>query len=181
LIIFSKKSSDKTKMVSKGIGLRGYVGEEIIRLWLSRKYGEENIVRQVVPEEFPRRGGPYLDFGILRNKVITGVCEVKTQDWDLTESGINKSLKYIWNNPGKSEYFLSQDRQRYKSNKDVSAFLVLLRAPKGELAEKLEGKFILFEQIFAEISPKEDLRRILDTVKRGAFEELQNIRRLSVR
>lgn len=166
-------------MVRHNIGLRGYIGEEITKLWLGQKYGKENIVRQVIPGDFPKRGGPYLDFGVLQKGDISRVYEVKTQDWKLKEDGINKPLKYIWKNLGKIEYFSSQGRQRYQADKNVEGFLVLLRAPKGELAEKLEGKFVLFEQVFREISPKDASRIISDVARRDAFDEFHELARLS--
>ena len=91
-------------MAEMDVGLRGFIGELVVQYWLEKKYNKGfTIVRQIMPEEVDKKGGGYLDFGVINNKQeVVGVYEVKTQDYILDKGfKINKSLRYIWDNQGR--------------------------------------------------------------------------------
>ncbi|NOR46622.1 MAG: hypothetical protein GQ533_01035 [Methanosarcinaceae archaeon] len=66
-------------MPKSEVGLRGYIGEAIVKQWLNIKHPECRIVSQIMPTEVDGKGGPYLDFGVVRDDdVVIEVYEVKT-------------------------------------------------------------------------------------------------------
>jgi len=83
-------------MPERTAGIKGYVGELIVKEWLKHKYRDSNatIEEQVLPDNVDNRGGPYLDLCVLKNDKIVEIYEVKTQNYEIRD--INKSLWYLW-------------------------------------------------------------------------------------
>ncbi len=54
--------AEEDAMPERQIGLRGYVGEEIVWQWLQMKYPKDRyqLARQIRPAEIPAAGGPFL-------------------------------------------------------------------------------------------------------------------------
>ncbi|MHA1343698.1 MAG: hypothetical protein ACTSQG_06910 [Promethearchaeota archaeon] len=163
-------------MTKRSIGLRGYLGEQIVKQWLKNiKYPESKgykIIEQVIPAGFPKKGGAYLDFCIIKNDSVKAVYEVKTQDYIAGKNfPFNNALLYLWENREKIELFEIQDKTEvFKCSPDFKAYLVLLVPPNEKGMEIIKDKnlkyVLLFEEIFKEIE-----KRNLDLKK----EILQNI------
>jgi hypothetical protein len=149
-------------MVNSSIGLRGYIGEEIVFEWLSQQ--GKKVVRQVRPKGFPARGGPYLDFGVILENRLAEVYEVKTQDYALEKEAINKSLRYIWETAG-VRTFLDQKGAEYPCE-NPDARIVLLVKPQKDLAIELEryDRVVYFDKIFRELDEEgeERVKRIIE-------------------
>lgn len=63
-------------MPNKGSKIRGYIGESIVRQWLEIKYPEKDgfeIVEEILPSGVPKSGGPYLDFGVIKDGKVVAV------------------------------------------------------------------------------------------------------------
>lgn len=74
-------------MPTRLTGLKGYVAEAVVARWLRQKFPapEFEIVPQIIPTEVDRRGGGYLDFGVVRGTEVVAVYEVKGQDYIFTK------------------------------------------------------------------------------------------------
>jgi len=130
-------------MAQRTIGLRGYLGELIVQQWLKKKYPESDgykIIKEIIPQEYPKKGGGYLDFGIIIEKEVLRIYEVKTQDY-IFDGGINGALKYIWENKKRKLLFIDNQNNLSDSSKDFEAFLILLVPPneKGIKEIKVEN------------------------------------------
>lgn len=56
-------------MPTRETGIKGYVGEQVVKQWLNKtvcKSKEYNIVSQVKPVRIDNAGGPYLDFAVIK-------------------------------------------------------------------------------------------------------------------
>jgi hypothetical protein len=83
-------------MAERIAGIKGYIGELIVREWLKHRYDLPNysIKTQIRPKNVDPEGGPYLDLCVLKGDEIIEVYEIKTQDYRILQ--INKSLSYLW-------------------------------------------------------------------------------------
>ena len=129
-------------MVKRNYGLRGYIGESVVAIWLKEikyKNSEYTIVEQIVPEELRKRGGNYLDFGIIKNSKVIAIYEVKTQDYAMYTSSLNKPLLELWLGNVKGNRFVIQDKKTYDGLGKIDAKLVTLRKPKEDEELKLEN------------------------------------------
>jgi hypothetical protein len=131
------------------------------------------VVRQIIPTEISRRGGGYLDFGVIRNGVVEAVYEVKSQDYVLGKDfAINKALLHIWNLGTQSIDFETQEGGKYRSHPNIRAFLVLLVAPNKDGLQKIGMKnlynIILFQDIWGEFREKCALERAIANVSEDA-------------
>ena len=98
-------------MPKREIDLMGYIGEAVVEQWLRKTYQlpGDSIVFQIMPVGVSRRGGGYLDFGVVRNRFIEAIYEVKSQDYILgRDFPLNAALSYIWNNTGQELEFVTQ-------------------------------------------------------------------------
>jgi hypothetical protein len=71
-----KKRLCRWIMAEMDVGLRGFIGEIVAQYRLEKKYDEQSgyaVVRQIIPEEVDKRGGGYLDFGVIYEKKLS-VC-----------------------------------------------------------------------------------------------------------
>lgn len=133
-------------MPERMTGIKGYVGEILVREWLKKKNSAQkyHVRSEIIPNNVDQRGGPYLDLCVIKNNQIIRVFEVKTQDYTLDD--INKSLKYLWKmQKGKNGKYFGEQQKEYayindeigKENivfsKKVKSCLVLMCPPKPEL------------------------------------------------
>ena len=84
------------EMPKREIGIRGYVGELIVEQWLRCNFKPNKgykIVNQIRPKDINARGGPYLDFGVIRKGKVCGIYEVKTQNYPL--ESVNNALEHV--------------------------------------------------------------------------------------
>ncbi len=144
-------------MVKRNYGLRGYIGESVVAIWLKKikyKNSEYTIVEQIVPEELRKRGGNYLDFGVLRDDKVIAIYEVKTQDFEIYTSSLNKPLLELWLGNVKRNRFVIQDKKTYEGLEKIETKLVTLRKPKEDAEFKLENiddNIIYFSEILNEL------------------------------
>ena len=142
-------------MVSKGIGIRGYLGEEIVRIWLEKvKYPGCKVISQIMPTGIPKNGGPYLDFAVVKDDKLLAVYEVKTQDYP--ELSVNKAVNYFWKKQGEAIPCISQNGEEYETMAKTKTFLVLLVAPskvyfKDKKIEPPSESIIFFDQILKKL------------------------------
>jgi len=132
-------------MVKENIGLRGYIGEKIVEIWLKKIFPKYKVIRQVIPEGVDKRGGPYLDFAVVKDKKIIKIYEVKTQEYPLNK--INKALCYIWESGSKIMKFKTQDNKEYIAE-NFEAYIILLQKSDRNLWNKYKDKIIFFKKIF---------------------------------
>jgi len=139
-------------MPKSEVGLRGYIGEAIVKQWLSIKYPECKIVSQIMPTEVDGKGGPYLDFGVVKDGVVMGVYEVKTQDYILGKNfHINKALTHIWDSDEKNISFKVQNsKEILKGADDINAYLILLVPPNDVGLSEIDNN-IQYVKLFCEI------------------------------
>jgi hypothetical protein len=100
-------------------GLMGYLGERVVRQWLETKYQapEYTIVEQVMSEGIERKGGGYLDFGVVDEREIRYVYEVKCQDYIMDKSfRLNPAMEYLWTRDHGPLTFVTQSGQHYRSS-----------------------------------------------------------------
>lgn len=157
-------------MPTRVTGLKGYVAEAVIEYWLRRKYPPPTfqIVRQIIPTDVDRRGGGYLDFGVVEDGIVTEVYEVKGQDYIFTkDSEVNKALLHIWQCRGTRLEFITQDGQTFQAD-EAKGFLVLLAPPNADWIEKVGRgniQFVkLFRDIWAEVDSRNDESEIVDGI-----------------
>ncbi|MBP7792020.1 MAG: hypothetical protein KA120_03055 [Candidatus Goldbacteria bacterium] len=154
-------------MAEMDVGLRGFIGELVVQYWLEKKYNKGfTIVRQIMPEEVDKKGGGYLDFGVINNKQeVVGVYEVKTQDYILDKGfKINKSLRYIWDNQGRILKFITQDKREFIGCKDTTGRLILLVGANDEGIKNIGcdnlKNVILFDDILNDNGFEIDIERL---------------------
>ena len=172
-------------MVKEEIKLRGYLGEAVVKQWLNRKYPSEekySIVSQIIPRDVPKKGGGYLDFGVIKNEAVVAVYEVKTWDYIFSDNDLNHALKYLWKNTEKELSFDVQDSVTY-SGRNVKTCLVLL-APPNEKGIQTIGEdnirnhnVILFADILDELGDI-DVNAIINDIKPLIKKEIENIRKI---
>lgn len=147
-------------MPQRFFGLIGYVGERIVRQYLEETYASDQheIVEQIIPATVGRKGGGYLDFGVLKNGNVEYVYEVKCQDYILDKGfQINKALLYLWENPHSAESFYIQEESRECRSKNFQrAYLVSLAGPNEDFIKKHGihncANIILFSEVLDRIS-----------------------------
>ncbi len=175
-------------MAERYIGIKGYVGELIVKTWLESIYHKEEylIKSQIRPGNIDPKRGPYLDFGVVnKSNEVELVCEVKTQDYilDGKYAKINKSLLYLWG------YISGEDRTEFKSeqnepaifqnassekdfvfSKDLQLKLVMLTYPKESINQDNVDKPInLYEE------HKNDIVLLSDILERIGTDVIENI------
>lgn len=162
----------------------GYVGEAVVGQWLRHKYPREEgyaVVSQVRPVGVPAKGGPYLDFGVVKGGELIVLYEVKSQDYIIDKSfKLNLSLLHVWSHRGEALEFVSQDGLGFQGLPDTEAYVVLLVGPnEGAIAnignENLSN-IVLFSEIWEddgwELDPnglmaeiKEDIPKVISILK----------------
>ena len=79
-----------------------------------KKSKEYTIASQIIPTNIPKKGGGYLDFGVIKNKIVEAVYEVKSQDYILDRGfGINKALREVCNDKHHIKSFITQEMVKY--------------------------------------------------------------------
>ena len=147
-------------MPQRFFGLIGYVGERIVRQYLEETYASDQheIVEQIIPATVSRKGGGYLDFGVLKNGNVEYVYEVKCQDYILDKGfQVNKALLYLWENPHSAESFYIQEENRECRSKNFQrAYLISLSGPNKDFINKYGihncANIILFSEVLDRIS-----------------------------
>jgi hypothetical protein len=141
-------------MPKSEIGLRGYIGEAIVNQWLNRKYPiseRYEVISQIIPDGVPKKGGPYLDFGVIKDNIVKEVYEVKTQDYIFDKTfNINISLEHIWKNKDKIFEFKDQNGKEFKCDGNLKGYLILLAPPNKDGRERL-GENIKYVKLFSDI------------------------------
>ena len=154
-------------MPKREIGLMGYVGEAVVRQWLVRKYPPDQfeIVDQIMPEGVPKQGGPYLDFGVIRDGRVEAVFEVKSQDY-IWNSAVNLSLSYLWSHRTTACDFVIQGGRAVAGLPTTEAYLVLLVAPNDKGIDHIDVEnirnVVLFADIWNDLAEEFDQRWISD-------------------
>ena len=151
-------------------GLMGYVGEVVVESWLKAEYPEPaySIVYQIKPIDYDVRGGPYLDFGVIKDGKVCAIYEVKSADY-IFDGGINGALDAVWNNPVHDRCYSTQDdpKRHIKADPDLKAYLVLLACPNDKGIAKIRRQnlkqVILFSEVF-EYLEKQDRADYLEHV-----------------
>lgn len=141
-------------MPTRITGLKGYVAEAVAEFWLSQRFPSPNyeIVQQILPVGVNKKGGPYLDLGVIQHGTLKEVYEVKGQDYIFgKDDEINKSLWYIWNNKGKPIDFESQDRRTFAGSDETKGFLLLLAPPNEDYLQKIGKENVKFVRLFREV------------------------------
>jgi hypothetical protein len=139
-------------------GLMGYVGEVVVEYWLKVEYPEPaySIAYQIKPIDYHPAGGPYLDFGVIKDGKVHAIYEVKSADY-IFDCGINGALDAIWNNPVRDRCYSTQDDPEHhiKAAPDLKAYLVLLVCPneKGikQIGQQNLKQVILFSKVFEDL------------------------------
>lgn len=155
----------------------GYIGEAIVEYWLKNvEYPDPaySIVYQIKPIDYDARGGPYLDFGVIKNGRVHAIYEVKSQDYIPDKSFVlNPALKAIWDHKNDFAGFVNQDGREFKSTSDLEAYLVLLVCPNMDGVKRIGRQnlkqVILFSEVFEDLE-KHDRTDYLKCVH-GAFDK----------
>ncbi len=170
-------------MPGRAIGLRGYLGELIFQQWLEKKYPRVEgfeIIKEIIPEGIPKKGGGYLDFGVIKENKIIQVYEVKTQDYIFgKDSGINGALEYIWKNKQKELSFVDNQNHLYCTSKGFEAFLVLLVPPNEEGIKNIGEENLKYVILFSELEIERyidihKLKKVLDTDLESELNSIKN-------
>lgn len=143
-------------------GLMGYVGEVVVEYWLKAKYPEPaySIVYQIKPIDYRPAGGPYLDFGVIKDGKVSAIYEVKSADY-IFDGGINGALDAIWNNTVRDRCYSTQDDPEHhiKAAPDLKAYLVLLVCPNDKGIEEIRQQnlkqVILFSKVFEDLEKQD--------------------------
>ncbi|MBS3107769.1 hypothetical protein J4468_02530 [Candidatus Woesearchaeota archaeon] len=171
------------KMPKRAIGLRGYLGELIFQQWLEKKYpcveGFE-IIKEIIPEGVSKKGGGYLDFGVVKEEKIIRIYEVKTQDYIFgKDSSVNGALEFIWMNKKRVLSFVDNQNHSYITSKNFEAFLILLVSPNEEgikiIGEENLAHIILFSELEIErFINIHKLKIVLDTDLESELNSIKN-------
>ena len=169
-------------MPTRETGIKGYVGEQVVKQWLNKtvcKSKEYNIVSQVKPVRIDNAGGPYLDFAVIKNRTVIGIYEVKTQEYICGKDfQVNKALSYIWKNIGKAIQYKTQDGFFYWGTPRTKCFLILLvganKNGRRIIGKKNLRNVIMFSEICKQVGKintsqivtdfKKDLKMIKDRI-----------------
>ena len=157
-------------MANREIGLMGYVGESVVEQWLRTIYPSAEIVAQIKPSNVAAKGGPYLDFGVIQDGVVTSIYEVKSQDYIPDKNfSINIALKYLWDYPNQAHKFTTQQGNEYQGNESTQSFLIFLVAPNDDFIRKIGKenckKIILFSDIWKKIDSDFCFDKIIDVIR----------------
>ena len=161
-------------------GIKGYVGELLVREWLIQKYFSKDcrILSQMLPENVNSKGGPYLDLCVLKDGKIVAAYEVKAQDYPIYD--INKSLKYLWGMEKgiNGKYFHHNiDEKAYVDelgesciiSAQIKSFLILMCKPSSDLQNELSG-FIknvkYLKNILKDLEEKVGERKLIEVIDR---------------
>jgi hypothetical protein len=163
-------------------GLKGYVAEAVIEHWLRRRRQPTKceIVRQIIPTDVDKKGGAFLDFGVIADGLVTEVYEVKGQDYIFgKDSEVNKSLLYLWKTHGQQLEFVTQDRRLLQGTPGTKGFLVLLVPPNKDWVEKIGAanvRFVkLFREIWGDMSSKEDESELVQSILRDVAADITEV------
>ncbi len=159
-------------MPQRFFALMGFVGERIVRQYLEETYPPDQyeIVEQIIPARVSKKGGGFLDFGVLKNGNVEYVYEVKCQDYILGKDfQINKALLNLWENPHSAETFYMQEENREcRSINFQRAYLVALVGPNKDFINKHGihncANIILFSEVLDKISV--DVKRLSSELQR---------------
>ena len=178
-------------------GLMGYLGERVVRQWLETKYQspQHAIVEQVIPAGVDRKGGGYLDFGIVSDGGIRYVYEVKCQDYIMDKSfRLNPAMDYLWTKDHGLLTFVTQSGQQYPSPDFQNARIVALVGPNQDFIDRYGiercANIILFSEILQQLEPdidgiiedsRKDFRAALGTIRKPTQGERVNRRFLEQR
>lgn len=171
-------------MPKQKIGLMGYVGERIVEQWIKNKYppSQYETVKQIMPVDVPSKGGPYLDFGVIRKGLVKQIYEVKSQNY-IFAGPINTALEYIWKNQDKRlQYVTLEDKDnKYQGSPVLEAYLILLVGPNRygikAIGRQNLRKVILFQDIWREIKGQADFGSLIENIKedtKAVIDILQN-------
>jgi len=169
-------------MPKQEIGLMGYVGERVIEQWIRSKYpsGQYEVVSQIMSVDIPPKGGPYLDFGVVRKGLVEKIYEVKSQDY-IFAGPINTALEYIWKNKDKRLQYVTLEGNKYQGSPTLEACLILLVGPNQygieAIGTKNLQKVILFQDIWKDIGRGFDFNSLIENIKEDAkavIDMLQN-------
>lgn len=171
-------------MALRQIGIRGYVGEAVVKEWLDEKFPKSKgykIVYQIMPEDVPKKGGGYLDFAVVNEDIVNSIYEVKTQDYILDKSfHINDALMFMWNNKGKKIKMITQDKEKYTSDVDTKSYLILLVPPNNDGINNIGlnnlNNILLFEEIFEELGDSLDKAKIRIELIDDLEKEIENLK-----
>jgi len=150
-------------MVSKEIGIRGHLGEQIVHIWLKEVVysGEDyKIVSQIMPDEkdFSKRGGPYLDIAVVKGNKVHAIYEVKTQDYSALS--LNRALVYFWDHHGQIiTCKIQNDEIKYETLETTKSYVIVLIAPsqiffKDEEKSPQKHSMIFFHDILKKLDEK---------------------------
>lgn len=121
---------------------RGYLGEAIVYQWLKSKWPVEeyNIVKQIYPVGVKTKGGPYLDFGVIKknDNSVRAIYEVKTQDYSINK--FNASLCHCWTKKI-DDCIIQNNDNKPKASLDIEIFCVVLKKPSEKAWENLRIEF----------------------------------------
>lgn len=143
-------------MPRREMGLMGYVGEAVVAHWLQHMYPSAQIISQIIPTGVPKKGGAYLDFGVINNGHVEAVYEVKSQDYIFDKAfAINQALQFMWNNPERILEFQTQEGKMYSGVPSTKAYIILLVGPNETGIQRIGTNnlknVILFENIWNDI------------------------------
>ncbi|GAH20577.1 unnamed protein product [marine sediment metagenome] len=175
-------------MVRQSIGIKGYLGERIVRQWLENiVYKNEKhlkIVEQIVPLELYSPGGAFLDFGIIKNNKVYDIYEVKAQDYLLDRDDFNEPLIKMWKKETDYLDFKIQNNDEiFKSSKSVVPTLILLSPPDGNsIRNKLRDfefqHIIFFSKIFNDFKESDfeiSIDKIFEDMKKDIIFEINEL------
>jgi hypothetical protein len=171
-------------MPKQEIGLMGYIGERVAELWIRSKFpsNQYEVVKQIMPAGIPPKGGPYLDFGVVRKGLVERIYEVKSQDY-IFAGPINTALEYIWKNQDKRLQYVTLEGNKHQGSPALEACLILLVGPNQYGIEAIGRenlqKVILFQDIWGEINGRLDFNSLMENVKedtKTVIDILQNPR-----
>ncbi len=171
-------------MPQRQIGIRGYVGEAVVKEWLDKKYPNSKgykIVSQIMPEDMPRKGGEYLDFAVIKENIVNSIYEVKTQDCILDKTfPINKALLFMWENKGKNLKLITQNGEKYNSDIDTQSYLIILVPPNNDgnnnIGKNNLKNIILFNEIFREFGDSLNKVKIHNELLSDLENEIENLK-----
>ena len=89
-----------------------------------------------MPKRFYELSG-YVDFGVLRNKNLDWVFEVKCQNY-ITDKHfkLNLAIEYLWDKQHHSVDFIAQDNEQYHTSNFQQTYIITLVGPTEGCVEK---------------------------------------------
>lgn len=171
-------------MAKREMGLMGYVGEAVVGQWLEMRYPAEKgyrVVPQVKPESIRATGGPYSDFGVVKDGRLVALYEVKSQDYITDKDfNLNEPIARIWCGLETSAQFTSQEGETFQGAANPEAYLVLLVGPNegaiAKLGKRNLRRILLFSDVWRDLHDqvdedqiiremREDLSKVLDILR----------------